>query len=174
MRPSEHVIPRWRVPPIYASNNASTFTPSPVAGQIAASRKATYIFAPVVALICLSSPFVCPLNFLPKVCHRLFCLRIRLRTLAAYAPKSINSPLAPFLDTPVFVGFGELPSDFIMFSSNRSRYQEGSFSKHRASKSKSHKKNPSFRDSPRKVERLAQQAQVSSPQSNQTSPTIGR
>ncbi|CAO2657820.1 Nn.00g070800.m01.CDS01 [Neocucurbitaria sp. VM-36] len=60
-----------------------------------------------------------------------------------------------------------------MFSSSRTRYQEGSFSKHRASKSKSHKKNPSFRDSPRKVERLAQQAQVSSPQSNQTSPTLG-
>ncbi|KAI8933516.1 hypothetical protein NX059_009253 [Plenodomus lindquistii] len=60
-----------------------------------------------------------------------------------------------------------------MFSSNRTRYQEGSFSKHRASKSKSSKKNPSFRDSPRKVERLVQQAQVSSPQSNQTSPTLG-
>ncbi|KAF1851601.1 uncharacterized protein K460DRAFT_373574 [Cucurbitaria berberidis CBS 394.84] len=60
-----------------------------------------------------------------------------------------------------------------MFSSNRTRYQEGSFSKHRASKSKAHKKNPSFRDSPRKVEKLAQQAQVSSPQSNQTSPTLG-
>ncbi|KAF1955426.1 hypothetical protein CC80DRAFT_94907 [Byssothecium circinans] len=59
-----------------------------------------------------------------------------------------------------------------MFSSNR-RYQEGSFSKHRASKSKSHKRNPSFKDSPRKVERAVQQAQASSPQSNQTSPTIG-
>ncbi|KAI4613147.1 uncharacterized protein J4E88_004426 [Alternaria novae-zelandiae] len=60
-----------------------------------------------------------------------------------------------------------------MFSSNRTRHQEGSFSKHRASKSKSHKKNPSFRDSPRRVERLAQHAQASSPQSNQTSPTLG-
>ncbi|KAF2476021.1 uncharacterized protein BDR25DRAFT_278773 [Lindgomyces ingoldianus] len=62
-----------------------------------------------------------------------------------------------------------------MFSSNRSRYGGESFSKHRASKSKSNKKNPSFRDpsSTRKVERLAQQAQASSPQSNQTSPTIG-
>lgn len=60
-----------------------------------------------------------------------------------------------------------------MFSSTRTRHQESSFSKHRASKSKSSKKNPSFRDSPRKVERLVQQAQVSSPQSNQTSPTIG-
>ncbi|KAF2637397.1 hypothetical protein P280DRAFT_102582 [Massarina eburnea CBS 473.64] len=60
-----------------------------------------------------------------------------------------------------------------MFSSNRTRYQEGSFSKHRASKSKSHKKNPSFRDSPRKVERAIQQAHASSPQSNQTSPSIG-
>ncbi|KAF2189204.1 hypothetical protein K469DRAFT_562920 [Zopfia rhizophila CBS 207.26] len=62
-----------------------------------------------------------------------------------------------------------------MFSSNRSRYQGESFSKHRASKSKSHKKNPSFRDSvsTKKVEKLAQQAQASSPQSNQTSPTIG-
>ncbi|KAJ4292556.1 hypothetical protein N0V90_009219 [Kalmusia sp. IMI 367209] len=60
-----------------------------------------------------------------------------------------------------------------MFSSSNRRYQEGSFSKHRASKSKSHKKNPSFRDSPRKIERLAQQATAASPQSNQTSPTIG-
>ncbi|KAF2662554.1 hypothetical protein K491DRAFT_585350 [Lophiostoma macrostomum CBS 122681] len=60
-----------------------------------------------------------------------------------------------------------------MFSSNRTRYQGESFSKHRASKSKSHKKNPSFRDSPRKVEKLVQHAQVSSPQSNQTSPTLG-
>ncbi|KAF1914268.1 hypothetical protein BDU57DRAFT_288813 [Ampelomyces quisqualis] len=59
-----------------------------------------------------------------------------------------------------------------MFSSNR-KYTEGSFSKHRASKSKSHKKNPSFRDSPRKVERLAQHAQAQSPQANQTSPTLG-
>ncbi|KAL5119712.1 hypothetical protein ACEQ8H_002318 [Pleosporales sp. CAS-2024a] len=61
-----------------------------------------------------------------------------------------------------------------MFSSSSNRkYTEGSFSKHRASKSKSHKKNPSFRDSPRKVERLAAHAQASSPQSNQTSPTLG-
>ncbi|KAF1998607.1 hypothetical protein P154DRAFT_245907 [Amniculicola lignicola CBS 123094] len=63
-----------------------------------------------------------------------------------------------------------------MFSSGRTRYPAGeSFSKHRASKSKSHKKNPSFRDSisTRKVEKLAEHAQVSSPQSNQTSPTIG-
>ncbi|PVI06675.1 hypothetical protein DM02DRAFT_404335 [Periconia macrospinosa] len=62
-----------------------------------------------------------------------------------------------------------------MFSSNRSRHQEGSFSKHRASKSKSHKRNPSsssFKDSPRRMERAVQQAQAS-PQSNQTSPTIG-
>jgi hypothetical protein len=62
-----------------------------------------------------------------------------------------------------------------MFSSTR-KHTEGSFSKHRASKSKSHKKNPSFRDSPRRVEKLAQHAQVQaqSPQSNQTSPTLGR
>ncbi|KAF9731139.1 hypothetical protein PMIN06_008588 [Paraphaeosphaeria minitans] len=59
-----------------------------------------------------------------------------------------------------------------MFSS-RPRRQEGSFSKHRASKSKSHKRNASFVDSPRKVEKLAQQATAPSPLSNQTSPTIG-
>ncbi|KAH7086318.1 hypothetical protein FB567DRAFT_549825 [Paraphoma chrysanthemicola] len=59
-----------------------------------------------------------------------------------------------------------------MFSSSNRRY-EGSFSKHRASKSKSHKKNPSFRDSPRRAERLAEQVQVQSPQSNQTSPQLG-
>ncbi|KAF2737118.1 hypothetical protein EJ04DRAFT_561765 [Polyplosphaeria fusca] len=61
-----------------------------------------------------------------------------------------------------------------MFSS-RPKYQGESFSKHRASKSKSHKKNPSFRDNltPRKAEKLVQHAQVSSPQSNATSPTIG-
>ncbi|KAF2017737.1 hypothetical protein BU24DRAFT_344378 [Aaosphaeria arxii CBS 175.79] len=59
-----------------------------------------------------------------------------------------------------------------MFSSNPSKYRGESFSKHRASKSKSHKKNPSFRDSPRKIEKLAQQAQAASPQS-QTSPTLG-
>ncbi|KAH3911194.1 hypothetical protein HBH56_131600 [Parastagonospora nodorum] len=60
-----------------------------------------------------------------------------------------------------------------MFSTSNRKHAEGSFSKHRASKSKSHKKNPSFRDSPRKMERLAAQAQASSPQSNQTSPTLG-
>ncbi|KAF2868694.1 hypothetical protein BDV95DRAFT_597019 [Massariosphaeria phaeospora] len=60
-----------------------------------------------------------------------------------------------------------------MFSSSNRRHQGESFSKHRASKSKSHKKNPSFRDSPRKVEKLAQHAQAASPQSNQTSPTLG-
>ncbi|KAF2205343.1 hypothetical protein GQ43DRAFT_446122 [Delitschia confertaspora ATCC 74209] len=60
-----------------------------------------------------------------------------------------------------------------MFSSSRTRYQSDSFSKHRAGKSKS-KKNSSFRDpvSTRKAEKLVQQAQ-SSPQSNQTSPTLG-
>ncbi|KAJ6191895.1 hypothetical protein J3E72DRAFT_252387 [Bipolaris maydis] len=58
-------------------------------------------------------------------------------------------------------------------SSNRTRYQEGSFSKHRASKSKSSKKNPSFKDSPRRVEKLAQQAQASSAQPSPTSPSLG-
>ncbi|KAE8854608.1 hypothetical protein PTNB29_09964 [Pyrenophora teres f. teres] len=58
-------------------------------------------------------------------------------------------------------------------SSNRTRHQEGSFSKHRASKSKSSKKNPSFKESSRRAERLAQHAQTSSPQSNQTSPSLG-
>jgi hypothetical protein len=65
------------------------------------------------------------------------------------------------------------PSKPTMFSSNR-KHTEGSFSKHRASKSKSHKKNPSFKDSPRRVERMVQHAQVQSPQSNQTSPTLRR
>ncbi|KAG9188060.1 hypothetical protein G6011_01983 [Alternaria panax] len=60
-----------------------------------------------------------------------------------------------------------------MFSSNRTRHQEGSFSKHRATKSKSHKKNSSFRESSKRVEKLAQHAQASSPQSNQTSPSLG-
>ncbi|KAF2127950.1 hypothetical protein P153DRAFT_294408 [Dothidotthia symphoricarpi CBS 119687] len=59
-----------------------------------------------------------------------------------------------------------------MFSSNRTRQE--SFSKHRASKSKSSKRAPSsFKDAPKKVERLVQQAQASSPKSNQTSPSLG-
>ncbi|CAI6339636.1 unnamed protein product [Periconia digitata] len=64
-----------------------------------------------------------------------------------------------------------------MFSS---RSRQPSVSKHRSSKSKSSRKNSmvdstrrnSFLDSPRRVERAVQQAQAS-PQSNQTSPTIG-
>jgi hypothetical protein len=76
---------------------------------------------------------------------------------------------------PILSISGRIPIKSTMFSSTR-KYTEGSFSKHRASKSKSHKKNPSFRDSPRRVEKLAQHAQVQaqSPQSNQTSPTLGR
>lgn len=54
-----------------------------------------------------------------------------------------------------------------MFSS-RPR-AESNLSKHRASKSKSHRRNSSFKDSPRRVERAVQQAQASP----QTSPTIG-
>jgi hypothetical protein len=64
--------------------------------------------------------------------------------------------------------------DIIMFSSSRTRHQGESFSKHRASKSKSHKKAPSFKDAPRRIEKLVQQVEAQSPQSNQTSPTLGR
>jgi hypothetical protein len=59
-----------------------------------------------------------------------------------------------------------------MFSSSSRRPTE-SFSKHRASKSKSSKKNTSFRESSRRAEKLAAHTQTSSPQSNQTSPTLG-
>ncbi|KAF2277858.1 uncharacterized protein EI97DRAFT_275806 [Westerdykella ornata] len=59
-----------------------------------------------------------------------------------------------------------------MFSSRQTRYRGESFSQNRATKSKSHKRTLSLRDTS-KVEKLAQQAQASSPHSNQTSPSIG-